>query len=425
MSELKQILTNIAEETRTKIIPGNIKQGVTVFGVEGALNADGVDTSNATATSEDILEGKSGYVKGELIEGTIPNNGAFTYTPTNEDQTIPQGYTTGGVVKGDENLKAENILSGTSIFGVEGTVEVLDTSDANASNAQILEGYSGYVNGEKINGSMANKGALTYNSSENTQANTINGYVSSITVNPINIETMSDYNTCYALSAEILGTNPTEFTQDALNVYLDASDYNTSLLTLTDKMGNVNCNLLGTYIFENNTLKFSSDGRMTIPNISKSYGSWEIYLKIPSTYIPIQNNNWYELGCILGNEYSGRVQDFGIVIDKNGYLAIGYSESSVQSSTIQIADDTWHHLILTYTNGRFNLYCDNNLVASVSYTMTSTIPAYLGILWNGVNTWSPSYIPADFAYFRHYTKVLSANEIQTNYNFALALDKEE
>lgn len=37
----------------------------------------------------------------------------------------------------------------------------LDTSDANAAAAQILSGYTAYVNGSKITGSMTNRGAVT------------------------------------------------------------------------------------------------------------------------------------------------------------------------------------------------------------------------------------------------------------------------
>ena len=37
----------------------------------------------------------------------------------------------------------------------------VDTSDANAAAAQILTGYSAYVKGSKINGSMANNGAVS------------------------------------------------------------------------------------------------------------------------------------------------------------------------------------------------------------------------------------------------------------------------
>lgn len=40
MTELRKQINNIVEEIRTKIIPENIKEGVTIFGVEGTLKIE-------------------------------------------------------------------------------------------------------------------------------------------------------------------------------------------------------------------------------------------------------------------------------------------------------------------------------------------------------------------------------------------------
>lgn len=58
------------------------------------------------------------------VLNSIPTQAAKTVTPSTADQTaVEKGvFTTGAVtVKGDENLKAENIAEGVSIFGVVGS----------------------------------------------------------------------------------------------------------------------------------------------------------------------------------------------------------------------------------------------------------------------------------------------------------------
>lgn len=49
---------------------GNIKQGVTILGVQGT-HQGGTDTSDATATAEDMLFGKTAYVNGQKITGEV------------------------------------------------------------------------------------------------------------------------------------------------------------------------------------------------------------------------------------------------------------------------------------------------------------------------------------------------------------------
>ena len=82
------------------------------------------NTNDADMITSDLLIGKTGYNLDGKTVGTMPNNGALEITPSAEDQTIPEGYTSGGKVSGDVDLKPENIKAGVTIFGVEGIVEV-------------------------------------------------------------------------------------------------------------------------------------------------------------------------------------------------------------------------------------------------------------------------------------------------------------
>lgn len=93
-----------------------------------ASNSGGIilpELSNPADESH-ILSGKeaiNGY--GNKITGTIPSKSATTYTPSTTDQTIASGTYLSGTqtIKGDSRLLAENIKSGISIFGINGTYD--------------------------------------------------------------------------------------------------------------------------------------------------------------------------------------------------------------------------------------------------------------------------------------------------------------
>lgn len=87
--------------------------------------SDPLNTSDATATSSDILLSKTAYAKEEKITGTIESLAEREYIPTIEDISIPLGkYLSGNqTLKGSPNLLPENIKKGVEIFGVTGTFE--------------------------------------------------------------------------------------------------------------------------------------------------------------------------------------------------------------------------------------------------------------------------------------------------------------
>lgn len=84
----------------SNLTAGNIRSGVKIFNVTGSYagssSSGGTDTSDATATAANILSGKTAYVNGSKVTGTMTNNGAVAKTmTTNGSYTIPAGYHNG------------------------------------------------------------------------------------------------------------------------------------------------------------------------------------------------------------------------------------------------------------------------------------------------------------------------------------------
>lgn len=127
----------------------------------GSGNATFYETSADDVAAADVLAGKSYHGASGGSSGTMTNNGAVTGTIATKagTYTIPAGYHSGGGsvgISSTEQAKiiAGNIRSGVTILGIAGSSSVVDTSDATAAAARILTGYTAYVNGAKVTGTM-------------------------------------------------------------------------------------------------------------------------------------------------------------------------------------------------------------------------------------------------------------------------------
>ena len=108
---IQNVIINNGVEENNYLASGNsnsellaeyIKKGITIGGITGTLES--LDTSDATATAEDILKGETAYVDGNKITGIL---------------------------------------------------ELLNTSDATATAADIVSGKTAYVNGGKVTGTLS------------------------------------------------------------------------------------------------------------------------------------------------------------------------------------------------------------------------------------------------------------------------------
>lgn len=113
--------------------------GITVKKVVQATPSITVDNSNGLITTSVTQD--AGYVSAGTKSATeqLTVQAAQTITPGTSDQTIASGkYLTGTqTIKGDANLVPENIASGVSIFGVEGTMETSVSAGVGAPDAVV------------------------------------------------------------------------------------------------------------------------------------------------------------------------------------------------------------------------------------------------------------------------------------------------
>lgn len=116
---------DITADKLAKGIKAHDKTGAQIVGT----STKDADTSDATATAAEILDGKTAYKAGSKLTGTMPNQGAKTLNITKKGTavTIPMGFHDGsGKAQLDPTEAAklipENLRDGITAFGVTGTM---------------------------------------------------------------------------------------------------------------------------------------------------------------------------------------------------------------------------------------------------------------------------------------------------------------
>lgn len=115
--------------TKDKLLAGYTAHDKSGEVIEGTCQFD-VDSTDATATAAEILNGQTAYARGNKVSGNMKNNGAVSEEITDKDSvyTIPIGYHDGsGTVQLDATERAKlipgNIKKGVNVLGVEGDCE--------------------------------------------------------------------------------------------------------------------------------------------------------------------------------------------------------------------------------------------------------------------------------------------------------------
>lgn len=166
-TEVKLDLTN------DDVTPDKLASGIKAHDKSGApivgTNTYNADTNDATASAAEILKGKTAYVKGQKLTGTMPNNGAKVLDIVDKTKSvnIPMGFHDGSgkaqiAAAEAAKLIPENIRDGITVLGVEGTMS--GTEDAHPQAKTVTP---------------------TFASQEITPDSPDYNFLSSVTVNPI------------------------------------------------------------------------------------------------------------------------------------------------------------------------------------------------------------------------------------------------
>ena len=193
----------LGDASASDVVKGKTFTSASGLLVEGTHECDdtGVDTSDATATADDIAEGVTAYVNGKKITGTIVKIDEFE--TTDESPSYADGYVrlngyispsskrivnnANVIVKSRAELFGDatenDVAKGKTFTSVRGVLVTgkyepeaeIDTSDATATASDIKNGQTAYVNGQKVTGTHVCESGIDTSDATATESDIASG----------------------------------------------------------------------------------------------------------------------------------------------------------------------------------------------------------------------------------------------------------
>lgn len=310
--------------------------------VEGSLELTG------DATNDKVLE-ESTYYNTDLYTkqtGTMPNKTGWNSKNINAGSTvtIPKGYH-----DGSQTVTAKTLAAQTAV----------DSGKTAVGAAQMLTGYQGWVNGTKVSGTMANKGAVTATlncgGSYNIPAGYHNG-AGKVTANSLSSQTVGNATAARMLSGYVAYVNGAKITGSIAS--LAGGTYRASSSQQT-----INC--AGKYMTSNIVINASNVNSILSFNFaSRNYSTanfkWQNPTKGPYLGIVIRGKN---------GSYPANVNDGTLIYQ--GYGTNATPSGTSYSGFVNCGTGNWYFRAFSY----FNL---NNapVYSSSSYNVSAQFTCY-------------------------------------------------